>query len=89
MEKNYADANLSGENLLPGLTELSKYGLSFDDFYQLQHQDYTLAGMIASYCAVPYKSIKNTNSLFLKRDYKKYLNKLYKEKMYYECQNLR
>ncbi len=61
MEKNYADANLSGENLLPGLTELSKYGLSFDDFYQLQHQDYTLAGMIASYCAVPYKSIKNTN----------------------------
>lgn len=58
MEKNYADASLVGQNLLPNLSELAKQNISFDNFYQLHHQDYTLAGMLASYCAVPYKGFR-------------------------------
>ena len=61
MEKNYADASLVGQNLLPNLSELAKQNLTFDNFYQLKHQDYTLAGMLASYCAVPYKAFRQQN----------------------------
>lgn len=61
MEKDYADSSVVGENLLPDLSKLAAGGISFDNFHQLQHQDYTLAGMLATYCAVPYKSTKSAD----------------------------
>lgn len=53
MEENYANTN--GENLINQIYGRMKTELSFDGFYQLQNQDYTMAAMVESLCAVPLK----------------------------------
>ena len=55
-EENYAtDLN---ENLIKNIYTLSKQNLSFEGFHQIPHQDYTIAAMIQSMCATPYKGSK-------------------------------
>ena len=55
-EANYA-TNLK-TNLISHLSDLSEKNLSFEGFYQLPYQDYTLAAMVESMCATPYKGSK-------------------------------
>lgn len=67
MEKDYADPQLVGTNLLLNLSHLAAENISFDGYHQLLNQDYTIAGMVASFCAVPLR-------LVLKNDYTTYNN---------------
>ncbi len=58
MEENYASIN--HENLIPNMYAKMKTEVSFEGFYQLQNQDYTMAAMVGSMCGVPLrKSILN------------------------------
>lgn len=55
IDADYATSPYLKENLIPNIYAQEKTALSFEGFYQLKHQDYTMAAMIASMCAVPYK----------------------------------
>ena len=61
MEQEYTDPQLTGGNLLPNLSRLAKENISFDGYYQLKNQDYTIAGMMTSFCSVPFRLIQNDN----------------------------
>lgn len=61
METEYANPQLAGDNLLPNLSRLAKENISFDGYRQLQNQDYTIAGMITSFCSVPLRLTYNNN----------------------------
>jgi len=55
LENSYQDKNLFSKNLLSSLDQF--HGLSFNDFRQAPGTGWTIAGMIASQCAIPLKSI--------------------------------
>lgn len=55
-EENYATDLKT--NLIPNIYALSQKNLSFEGFYQIRYQDYTVAAMIESMCAIPYKRSK-------------------------------
>lgn len=59
LESEYENPDLVGKNLLPNLSRLAKENISFNNFHQLDGQDYTIAAMVASYCGVPYKLFNN------------------------------
>lgn len=59
LESEYEKPELVGKNLLPHLSQMADVNISFDNFHQLAGQDYTIAAMVASYCGVPFKLIKN------------------------------
>jgi len=56
IEENYATSPYLNENLIPNIFAHMKTGLSFDGFHQIKRQDYTVAAMVQSMCAVPYKN---------------------------------
>ncbi len=53
MEANYAYD--TDKNLIADIYAKMQTELSFDGFYQLKHQDYTMAAMVGSLCGVPLK----------------------------------
>ena len=55
-EENYATDLKT--NLIPTTYRLQKSSLSFEGFHQILYQDYTLAAMVQSMCAVPYRGSK-------------------------------
>lgn len=55
-EANYATDLKT--NLIKGISSLMQKNLSFEGFHQLAYQDYTLAAMVESMCAVPYRGSK-------------------------------
>ena len=55
LENTYREASLFQHNLLEGLDQLG--GLSFDKFRQAPGTGWTIAGITASQCAVPLKSV--------------------------------
>lgn len=55
LEKTYREPTLFQRNLLEGLDQLG--GLSFDQFRQAPGTGWTIAGITASQCAVPLKSV--------------------------------
>jgi len=55
-EENYA-TDLE-TNIIPNISRLSQNNLSFEGFHQIAYQDYTIAAMIESMCAVPYRGSK-------------------------------
>ena len=61
MEKDYANPELVGQNLLPNLSKLAEENISFDGFHQLENQDYTIAAMVSSFCSVPFRYAPNKN----------------------------
>ena len=52
-EENYATS--ANENLIKHTYARMKSNLSFEGYYPLKYQDYTIAAMVESMCAVPYK----------------------------------
>jgi phosphoglycerol transferase len=66
MEADYADSNLTGENLLPNLSRYQKNELHFPNFFQMPMQDYTIAAMVSSMCGVPYRTPKGINPYKIK-----------------------
>ncbi|MBQ7660092.1 MAG: LTA synthase family protein [Alphaproteobacteria bacterium] len=56
VESGYAEAFGGKQNLIKNISEHMKRELSFDGFYQIKNQGFTLAAMVESLCAVPYKS---------------------------------
>lgn len=65
IESGYADTSQNGENLLPNLSKMAEQNISFEGFHQLPAQDYTIAALVSSFCAIPYKyaPAKNYTSL--------------------------
>ena len=55
-EENYA-TDLE-TNIIPNISRLAQNNLSFEGFHQIVYQDYTIAAMIESMCAVPYRGSK-------------------------------
>ena len=66
MESDYADSNLTGDNLLPNLSKYQKNELHFPNFFQMPMQDYTIAAMVSSMCGVPYRTPKGINPYKIK-----------------------
>lgn len=56
IEANYATQLES--NLIAHISDLAHNNLSFEGFHQLAYQDYTLAAMVESMCAVPFRGSK-------------------------------
>ncbi|MBR1915031.1 MAG: LTA synthase family protein [Alphaproteobacteria bacterium] len=56
MEADYADPQLAGKNLIKNLSAHMQNDLSFEGFYQIKHQDYTIAAMVESMCAIAYRN---------------------------------
>lgn len=59
IESEYENPALAGRNLLPALSKIAQENISFNNFHQLDGQDYTIAAMVASYCGVPFKLFNN------------------------------
>ncbi len=55
MEEGYQKAGSENENLIPNISSYMQNHLSFDGFYQLKNQGFTIAAMVESLCAVPYQ----------------------------------
>lgn len=53
IEEDYADATVSGTNLLPNLSLYSQTEMHFPNFIQMPSQDYTIAAVVSSMCGVP------------------------------------
>jgi len=53
MEENYATDLQT--NLIPNMHAMSSQSLSFPGFHQIAFQDYTIAGLVESMCAVVYR----------------------------------
>lgn len=73
MEKNYDSIGKNQQNFIPSISRYISSSTSFNNFYQLSGQTYTLAAMIASMCAVPYNE-----NVFIggHSGYKNFLNNL-------------
>ena len=56
IEANYATQLES--NLIAHISDLAQDNLSFEGFHQMAYQDYTLAAMVESMCAVPFRGSK-------------------------------
>ena len=57
MEQSYADARAFTKNRIPHLTLLQHDNVSFGRFVQVSNTGWTIAGMVATMCGVPLKSI--------------------------------
>ncbi len=55
MEEDYAHLPKTNKNLIPHISKYMQKELSFKGFHQIRYQDYTIAGMVESMCAIPYK----------------------------------
>lgn len=55
LESTYQNERLFGKNLLGSLDQF--HGLSFNDFRQAPGTGWTIAGMVASQCGIPLKSV--------------------------------
>ncbi|MEO8417277.1 MAG: sulfatase-like hydrolase/transferase [Methylophilaceae bacterium] len=55
MEDSYSDPKLFGKNLLSSMDKL--HGMSFNKFRQVPGTNWTIAGMTATQCGVPLKSV--------------------------------
>ena len=73
MEKNYSSVGQNKQNLLPFMSQYISSSLSFDHFYQLGTQNYTLAAMISSMCGVPFNDQVYSKGHF---GYQNFLNDL-------------
>ena len=54
-ENGYSNSNIFGEDLIKELTELK--GISFKSFNQAPGTGWTIAGIVATQCAVPLKVV--------------------------------
>jgi len=64
MEQDYADSRLTGgQNLLPLLSRIQKENVSFGGFHQIFAQDYSIAAMFNSHCAIPLRFEKASDSV--------------------------
>ncbi len=73
MEKNYTSVGQNKQNFIPNISEYMSSSLSFNNFYPLHTQNYTLAAMISSMCAVSFNDRVYTKGHF---GYKNFLNDL-------------
>jgi phosphoglycerol transferase len=57
LENTYSDPALFGRDLLARLTALKPKGISFDDYRQMTGAHFTIAGLVATQCGLPLKSV--------------------------------
>jgi phosphoglycerol transferase len=57
LENTYSDPKLFGKDLLARLSGLKKQYLSFDNYTQMPGAHWTIAGIVASQCGIPLKSL--------------------------------
>jgi len=57
LENTYSDPALFGHDLLARLNGLKARGVSFDDYRQMPGAHFTIAGLVATQCGLPLKSV--------------------------------
>lgn len=57
LENTYSDPALFGRDLLARLNRLKARGVSFEDYRQMPGAHFTIAGLVATQCGLPLKSV--------------------------------